>query len=126
MENLPKIFGKLAEAKAEMAGQPFGLFYDYNEKTQITDMAAAIPVKEKAAIEKGFTTIEIPAQKALLINYYGSYHGTGAAHIAMEKYINANGLKTGLPAMEEYITDPTTEPDSSKWLTKVYYLLETT
>ncbi len=123
-ENLPKIFGKVTKAEGEANGQPCGFFYDYNETTQLTDMAAVIPVKQKVDIGKEFSTIEIPAQKALLINYYGDYHGTGKAHEAMEAYIKANNLKGKMPAIEEYVTDPTTEPDQSKWLTKIYYFLE--
>ena len=125
LENLPKIFGKVTQAKGEVGGQPCGFFFEYNEETQITDMAAVIPVKQKVEIGKEFSTIEIPAQKALLINYYGDYHSTGKAHEAMEAYIKANNLKEKAPAIEEYITDPTTESDPSKWLTKIYYFIET-
>ena len=125
-ENLPKNFGKVAAAKGEADGMPYGIFYDYNETTQQTDMAAAIPVKTKVDIGKEFLTLEFPAQKALLINYYGEYHGTAKAHEAMEMYIKANGLNQKMLPMEEYVTDPTTVDDPSKVLTKVYYLMETT
>jgi hypothetical protein len=29
-----------------------------------------------------------------------------------------------MPVIEEYVTGPETEPDTSKWLTKIYYLLD--
>lgn len=122
-EYLPKIFAALQSSGAEMAGMPCGLFYSWDESTGQTDMASAGPVKEKTEIE-GFTAIEIPAKKALLVDYYGNYDGTGAAHEALDAYIKAKGVKVSTPAIEEYVTDPGQEPDTSKWLTRVYYPLE--
>jgi len=124
-ENLPKIFGKVSAAKGEPTGMPFGIFYDYNETTQQTDMAAAVPVKEKVDIGAEFSTLEFPTQKALLVNYYGGYEGTAKAHEAIGEYIKANGLNENMLAMEEYVTDPTTVDDPSKVLTRIYYLMET-
>jgi effector-binding domain-containing protein len=42
----------------------------------------------------------------------------------MDDYLKANKLKAGAPVIEEYVTDPGTEPDESKWLTKIYYLAD--
>lgn len=122
-EYFPNIVGTLQAQGAEMAGMPCGLFYSWDENAGQMDMASAIPVKEKIEID-GFATIEIPTTKTLLIDYYGNYHGTVAAHEAMETYIKSNNLKTLRPVIEEYVTDPGQEPDTSKWLTRVYYPLE--
>ncbi len=35
-----------------------------------------------------------------------------------------NGLKHKAPVIEEYVTDPGKEPDSSKWLTRIYFFAE--
>jgi len=48
----------------------------------------------------------------------------GQAHMAMEKYINENKLEALTPAVEEYVTDPGSEPDSTKWLTKIVYFVK--
>lgn len=122
-EKLPKIFAALQSKGAEIAGMPCGLYYTWDESTGQTDMASAVPVKGKTEVDD-FSAIEVPSTKTLLIDYYGDYHGVGAAHEAMDAYINANGLKVSPPAIEEYVTDPTQEPDTTKWLTKVYYPLE--
>lgn len=122
-EYLPKIFAAVQSSGTEMAGMPCGLFYSWDESTGQTDMASAIPVKTKTEIE-GFTALEVPSEKSLLVDYYGGYHGTGAAHEAIDAYIKANGIKVSTPAIEEYATDPGEEPDSTKWLTRVYYPIE--
>ncbi|HMR44901.1 MAG TPA: GyrI-like domain-containing protein, partial [Saprospiraceae bacterium] len=67
---------------------------------------------------------EIPASKMLLINYQGGYNGLGEAHYAMDDYIKEKGYKISSPVVEEYVTDPGNEPDSTKWVTKVMYFVE--
>ena len=115
----------IEKTKMEKAGYPCGMYYTWDEETKMTDMAVAIPVKKGMAVNGGnIQTFEIPAGKALVIDYYGAYTGTGDAHYAMDDYLKTNGLKAGAPAIEEYVTDPGAEPDTSKWLTKIYYLLE--
>jgi len=63
---------------------------------------------------------------ALVVDYYGNYDGTVAAHSALEKYMKENNMADQLafPVIKECVTDPMTEPDPSKWLTRVYYLLQ--
>ena len=122
-EYFPKIVGVMQATGIEMAGMPCGLFYTWDEASGQMDMASAIPVKSKTTLD-GFETIEIPSSKTLVIDYYGDYHGTVAAHEAMDAYIKANNLKIVMPVIEEYVTDPGQEPDPNKWLTRVYYPLE--
>ena len=43
--------------------------------------------------------------------------------MAIEGYCKQHGLEAGVPAIEEYVTDPASEPDTSKWLTRIYYPL---
>lgn len=119
-EYLPKAHAAVTAAGIEMAGMPSSLYYAWDEENQQTDMAIVIPVKEKATVE-GWETFEIPAGQMLLINYYGAYEDIGEAHYAMDDYIKANNLEGLEPVCEEYVTDPDTEPDTAKWLTRLYY-----
>lgn len=119
-QHLPKVFAAVQAAKVEMVGNPCGLFFLWDEPNKQVDLAYAVPVKTKAEI-KGFSTIEIPAGKRLSVDYYGPYAGTGAAHLAMDEYVQEHNLVSDIPVWEQYITDPMAEPDTAKWLTKVYY-----
>jgi effector-binding domain-containing protein len=69
-------------------------------------------------------TVSLDAGKAISVDHYGSYNGLQAAHDAIDKFAQANGLKTKMPVIEEYVTGPQMEPDSTKWLTRIYYLLD--
>lgn len=115
-------FGKLFGAAGDkVAGMPSALYFTWDEANQISDMAAVVPVKEAVP---GFDKFDVPAGKALLINYYGAYDKVGDAHYGMDDYIKEKGYKQKSPVLEEYVTDPTQEPDTAKWLTKIMYFVE--
>jgi len=122
-QNLPKVKQAVDQAGLETAGMPCGLYFTWDEAARETDLAQAIPVKEPVEIE-GFETISLGTDSALLLDYYGDYDGLGAAHEAIEVHALENGIQLSMPAIEQYITDPATEKDKGKWLTKVYYPLE--
>lgn len=115
-------FGKIMESGVQMEGGfPSGLYYTWDMENMQTDMAAAIPVAKGTVAPEGTRLIQVPQGKALLINYYGAYENIGSAHELMETYLVANELEYLGPAIEEYVTDPMTESDPNKWLTKVIY-----
>ncbi|MEM6697033.1 MAG: GyrI-like domain-containing protein, partial [Bacteroidota bacterium] len=121
---IPKIGAAVMSKNIEMAGTAMGLTYKWDEENQMTETAVAIPVNGEQDLGNDYKFVEIPEGKALVIDYYGYPDGSVVAHEAMDAYINANHLSTKMPVIEEYVTDPSQEPDPSKWLTRVYYLLE--
>ena len=124
-KNFGTIMGAMGNQKLEMDGMPCGLYYKWDEENSTTDMATVIPVKGGAPAATGEVQhIEIPKGKCVIIDYYGNYEGIGEAHYAMDDYFKEKGLEPSKLVMEEYVTDPATQPDTSKWLTKVYYFLE--
>lgn len=121
-KNLLVMFEAMTKAKLEMAGSPSGLFFTWDTVNKTTVMAAAIPVKGNAKTKvKGFETLIVPARKNLHIEYHGGYFGIGAAHNTIRDYMEEKALIKLLPIVEEYVTDPSKEPDSTKWLTNVFY-----
>lgn len=122
--NLGAIFGAATEMQYEIAGMPCGLYYTWDEQNMQADMAAAIPVTSPESKIEGFETIEIGAGKALRIDYFGSYEGSGEAHYAMEDCFKDWNIEAMEPVVEEYITDPETEPDTSKWHTQITYYVK--
>ena len=105
-----------------LAGGPSGMFYKYDMENMKADMAAGIPVNGEAAVD-GYTTIPVSG-KALHISYFGSYSGIAEAHYAMDDLMKENNMALNELVIEEYITDPVGEPDTSKWLTNIYYLIK--
>lgn len=118
-ENFGKLMKYATTKGTEVAGHPTGLFFVWTDT--LTNMAAAIPVASEVAGTKEIEFRQYPAGSALLIEHYGNYDDVGPAHYAMEDYSNANGLNLVGYAIEEYVTDPESEPDTSKWLTRIIY-----
>lgn len=103
-------------------GPPTGIFYHWDMQNNRADMAAGIPIEGEADIE-GYDMVRIGG-KALFIPYYGSYSGSAEAHNALDDFMRQNKLTLNNVVLEEYVTDPGTEPDSSKRLTNIYYLVK--
>jgi effector-binding domain-containing protein len=120
-KNMPKIIVSMLDT-TKTAGTPSGLYWLWDDKNQVTDMAAALQVAtETKQVTGGYTTFVIPAGKALTVEYFGTYDSIGNAHRALDLYIAEKKLQQLSPVVESYITEPAKEPDTSKWLTKVIY-----
>ena len=119
--NFAAIMQKIELLGLPLAGAPSGLYYTWDMENSVADMAAGIPLSDQADID-GFEVIEV-AGKSLKIEYYGSYEGSAEAHYALDDYMKENGVALNELVIEEYITDPSSEPDTSKWLTSIYYMV---
>ena len=122
-ECMPRAGQYVADNKMEMAAAPAGLYFTWDTVRHRTDMATAIAVKAVKGSSKEYEVINIPRSKAVMIDYYGSYEKMAEAHSVLKKYIQDKGLQQKPPVIEEYVTDPGTEKDPNKVLTKVYYLV---
>ena len=113
------MMGYMAEVGAELNGHPTGFYYNWTDT--LAKMAAAIPVNKEVAGNEDIEFRIVKGSKALQIDYYGAYDQSGAAHYAMDDYMAAQGLEVVGAVREIYVTDPMSEPDTSKWLTQIIY-----
>jgi effector-binding domain-containing protein len=116
------LFGGLGKAGIEPTGAPSAIYYMWDEENMEADMAAAAPIGDDSIELDGYESLTVDQSNALKVAYYGAYEDIGSAHEAMDKYMVSNGLEFNEICIEEYITDPGSEPDTSKWLTNIYYL----
>ena len=115
-----KISQTVVEQNATILGAPAALYFSWDEQSGVADMAAAMPVNKSVNVDS-VTSITVEGSDALLINYYGAYEQLETAHLALDNYMKENNLQLNGPVIEEYMTDPTQEQDSDKWLTNIYY-----
>lgn len=118
--NLGSLFSKVQQSGVEMDGIPCAMFFKWEEGSDVTDMAAAIPMKQALSID-GASSLQIADKAAVQVDYYGDYYGAYKAHRSIEEYLLDNDLFQDPPYIEEYVTDPATEKDPSKWLTRITY-----
>jgi len=120
MDNMPNL-GKGLGAKE--IGAPVGLYWTWDTVSHTTELAAAMPVSDTSKKVKGISYFYVPASKAYMTAYKGPYSGIGNPHMAISKYMANKGLQHGL-IIDEYVTDPGKEKDSTKWQTNIYYLVK--
>jgi len=123
-EHLPILYGAFGSADAP-PGTASGLFYEWDEKNQQADLAAAVPVATGTKIDDPIIRIvDIPASKAVYVDFKGAYDKEPDAYAAIRKYLAENKLQQKIPSIEQYIIGPGTESDTTKWLTKIVFLVE--
>jgi effector-binding domain-containing protein len=109
-------------AGTRITGTPTGIFYTWDQENKKTDAAAGFPVSGSDPV-KGATMVTIPASQAYFIEHKGTFISSEKVHRALERHMAANG-KTENMVIEEYIVGREQEPDSSKWVTNIYYILK--
>ncbi len=119
--NFGIIMAGSGKAGLKMSGVPSGIYFMYDDKAMIADMAAAVPMDKEASIP-GVTWLTVDAKKAHQITYMGAYEKMMPAYTSMGEYMKANNLGDD-PEMviEQYITDPITEKDTTKWQTNIIF-----
>jgi effector-binding domain-containing protein len=123
-EHTAKILVSLLDGKTEPKGPATGIYWRWDEKNLITDLATAFPVAADVKPATGYKTFSIPAGQALSIDYFGPYDSLGNVHKGMKMYLTEKKLEALSPFIESYVTDPGKEPDTAKWLTKVVYWIK--
>jgi effector-binding domain-containing protein/uncharacterized protein YndB with AHSA1/START domain len=116
-KNFSELYGFAIQSNVK-PGTASAVYYTWDGKE--TEIEAILPVDKEPANLGGFKIREIPATKALKVDYFGDYKGSESAHMAIGEYAKDKGINVGAP-WESYVTDPGTEPDTTKWLTQIYY-----
>jgi effector-binding domain-containing protein len=118
-------YGKLMEyamaAKAEVSGVPFAFYYTYDPAKM--ELMACLPVNKKLPSKGEIESGKLAAGQQAVVEFYGPYEKTPQAHEAIDAWMKANNHQPSGPCFEEYVTDPATEKDPNKWLTRVCYPL---
>ncbi len=109
--------------KLEMAGAPSAFYYKNTPEMMVFDAVIAVSAEPKD-LPKGVRVLKKEACKTIAVDYYGDYSKMYTVFGTMMEYIKDKGLEANAPHLEEYITDPMSEKDTSKWLTKIYIPLK--
>jgi effector-binding domain-containing protein len=119
-------FGQLmeyaAKNKAIEVSPPIAVYYKF--ENGIFDMESGIPIDKCLKSEGKIKCIDVKDCKAAVAFYYGPYDKMEKAYKQLENWIKTNKKTISGAPWEEYVTDPTTEKDPSKWLTKIYFPVE--
>jgi len=122
---MSQIFGELLtfaqKAGINQAGYPLSAYHKWDEVNQFTVFENWIPVNQET-VGKGRVQYKvIPATRAVFGSHIGAYGKTMYLYVAMDEFVSDFGLETKGGPIEEYVTDPMSEPDTNKWQTNVYF-----
>lgn len=110
------------KADSVITGTPFAIYHEWNEETRQADIEFCIPVDTTRIETEGEVNRRILSKsEGLEVDFYGPYSLVGQAHVLIEEYAKNNEVQLAPIGIEFYVTDPAEQPDTSKWLTKVYY-----
>ncbi len=98
-----------------MTEPPVAIYYEVSDLE--TDMAAGAPVVSVTETTGEIGELELAGGKVASAVYTGPYNGMPDAWNKFMKAILAQGEKTVEPCWEEYLADPSNEPDDTKWRT---------
>lgn len=115
------IMSAITSNNLEMAeGYPLAVATSYSEES--LSMICGIPVAEGSVIEgEDVSIMQSPDGNAIRALHFGDYSLLEETHEQINQYAQYYGYElTGMP-WEIYVTDPTLETDTSKWVTEVYY-----
>jgi effector-binding domain-containing protein len=121
--NIPIISKRLADAKVLTLGHPHGIYYVWDTEKKIADMAVAFPLSPNYKNVGNLTIEIIPASTAFVYDLRGSYEKMESAHNELGTKLKEEGFNNPDLVLEEYIVGPQQEKDSTKWHTKIYYLV---
>lgn len=106
---------------AEMIAMPFCIYHKWDEGKGTVDLEAGIAINKKVEASGEVNSVSYEPTKAIAAHYYGDYVDLGVAHEAIDTYIEWNNRQVNGSPWEQYMTDPGSEADTSKWLTVIYY-----
>ncbi len=127
MKDLSAYFAKHFPEIAKLAGNkcvgpPVGIYWKWDMNSQKGDMAAAMPVSMSEILNDQYKLIPVPTSRQYIIEYHGGYDKMALAYQSLDSMIHSKGIPNPSLVIEEYITDPMTEKDTSKWLTVIHFL----
>ena len=105
----------------EIQGAPIVQWHSYNPDAE-SEFTCMVPVQmDSAMAAKNVYSLNFPETKTIMVKYIGPYEGSYNAWTALDNYMVYNALIINGDPWEEYITDPANEPDSTKWITNIYF-----
>lgn len=104
-----------------MAGPPFTRYVETS--AGLLTIEAGVPLAAAAAGAEEVQAGELPGGPAVVAMHAGPYDQLAETYAAIERWMDANGERSGGAPWESYITDPADHPDQADWRTVVYWPL---
>ncbi len=118
-EMLSELMAFFQRRKVQMSGPPFSLYRSVTG--EMVDVEVGFPVPARTSGEGRVQATVVPGGKAVIATHVGPYESLHETYAGMQAWMASNGVVPAEFMWEQYMTDPQREPDSSKWITQVYW-----
>jgi len=116
-EGLSAVMSAIQGQGATPTGPPFARYFGIPE--QIADLELGFPVAQPIAPAGEVVPGKLPAGMVYQAVHLGPYDSLGQAYQAILERMAADGVTPGEQMWETYLTDPSAEPDSARWQTRL-------
>lgn len=100
------------------------LIYEWDTERGWGDVAVALPVTKETHLPP-YVTITLPANKAIALEWAGTYDRMSAMHVSLDQELQRRNLKPVYPSIEEYPVGPLQVADPHDFQTRIIYAYET-
>lgn len=118
---LGTVLSEMNKNGSKQAAPVFAIYHSFSHEKVVFE--AGIPVDKpfKPAPKSPVNVWEMKGTGVVLAHHYGSYRSTEQTHYKIDDWVKKNNKTIVGPPVEVYVSDPTKEPDTTKWYTQIYY-----
>lgn len=109
------VMAAVAEQGLEVTGPPFGYYPRMPGET--VAVAVGFPVAGRLEPSGEVEPMDLPGGRAVRGIHVGSYDSLGQTYEELVAWATEQGLELAEGMWESYLTDPSAEPDQSRWRT---------
>jgi effector-binding domain-containing protein len=115
-----QVMQAVMEQGATVAGPPFGYYHGMPGET--VDVSIGFPVST-AVLADDVEPFELPGGRAIVATHVGPYEELERTYGELTAWAQSEGLTLAEGTWEQYMSDPTVEPDPSTWRTLIVWPL---
>ena len=120
--SLGGVYGHCQKVGLPLEGRPFTRYLSTGPG--LWTIECGKPLATAAPGEGAIEAATLPGGTAVVAVHGGLYDQLNETYVAMERWMESNGLRPGGAPWESYITDPADHPDPAEWRTEVYWPVE--
>jgi AraC family transcriptional regulator len=118
-EGLGKTYPYALQNGLAIAGRPFARYSDVGPGLMTIEVGT--PLAAAAAGVGDIEAVTLPGGPAAVAVHMGPYDTLQQTYVAIERWMQDQGVRPGGSPWESYITDPAEHPDPSNWRTDVFW-----
>ncbi len=114
-----EVYGHIQHSGQTPVGMPFSVYYSMEGDS--VDLQCGMPVAQSMEGAGRIEAGELPGGTVATVSHMGPYDALPQTWAALMEWMRSQGLQPAGPPWEVYVTDPTAEPDQSKWRTDIFF-----